>query len=202
MLCWFLLYNEVNQLYVYVYPLSLGPPEHVLKSCTEFKCSKAIAVKVQFNSMVFCWLVIVAKSCQQSQEGIENVDFFLQMFATRWKVMKTFSQVPTPWIAVSVFAQGVSGTERGWLMKPSQLCQRSGQLKGYGSLPALNLPHTHRVASPCGQSFPVAHTKGSQRGWEWFQEHSTLGDPKIWRNLFYLLIVYFTFSSQEVSDCV
>ena len=25
-LCWFLLYNEVNQLYVYMYPLPLGPP--------------------------------------------------------------------------------------------------------------------------------------------------------------------------------
>ena len=26
MLCLFLLYNEVNQLYVYLYPLPLGPP--------------------------------------------------------------------------------------------------------------------------------------------------------------------------------
>jgi len=25
-LCWFLLYNKVNQLYVYIYPLLLGPP--------------------------------------------------------------------------------------------------------------------------------------------------------------------------------
>ena len=28
MLCQFLLYNEVNQLYVYLYPLPLGPPSH------------------------------------------------------------------------------------------------------------------------------------------------------------------------------
>ena len=28
MLSWFLLYNEVNQLYVYIYPLPLGPPSH------------------------------------------------------------------------------------------------------------------------------------------------------------------------------
>ena len=26
MLCWFLLYNEVNQSYVYIYPLPLGLP--------------------------------------------------------------------------------------------------------------------------------------------------------------------------------
>ena len=28
MFCYFLLYNEVNQLYVYLYPLLLGPPSH------------------------------------------------------------------------------------------------------------------------------------------------------------------------------
>ena len=29
MLCWFLLYKEVNQLYVYIYPLPHGPPSHL-----------------------------------------------------------------------------------------------------------------------------------------------------------------------------
>ena len=28
MLCWFLLYTEVNQLYVYIYPFPLGSPSH------------------------------------------------------------------------------------------------------------------------------------------------------------------------------
>ena len=28
MLCQFLLYNEANQLYVYIYPISLEPPSH------------------------------------------------------------------------------------------------------------------------------------------------------------------------------
>ena len=28
MLCWFLLYNNMNQLYVYIYPLPLEPPSH------------------------------------------------------------------------------------------------------------------------------------------------------------------------------
>ena len=30
MLCYFLLYSEVNQLYVYIYPLPLGPPSHCI----------------------------------------------------------------------------------------------------------------------------------------------------------------------------
>ena len=28
MLCWFLTYNKVNQLYVHIYPLPLKPPTH------------------------------------------------------------------------------------------------------------------------------------------------------------------------------
>ena len=53
MLCWFLLYNSVKQLYVHVYPLPLGPPSHppscpsgpsqsaVLSLCAESLCCAA-----------------------------------------------------------------------------------------------------------------------------------------------------------------
>ena len=60
MLCWFLLYNNLNQPYVYIYSLPLGPPSHL----TPLGCQRALdwapCVTQQFPTsyLFFTWSCI------------------------------------------------------------------------------------------------------------------------------------------------
>ena len=58
MLCQFLMYNEVNQLYVYIYPLPLGPPSYPCRSSQSTRlsslCYTAASHQLFVVHMVLC----------------------------------------------------------------------------------------------------------------------------------------------------
>ena len=67
MLCYFLLYNNINQLYVYIYPLALGPPSHFLLIPPQMSSQCYTAA---FTSYLFyTWSVLAQRITWREEPG-------------------------------------------------------------------------------------------------------------------------------------
>lgn len=139
------------------------------------------------------WCSVVAKAPQESQESDENVHFFLQGFASCLPVIKTF------FIGANAFDCMFLLLLRALVQarKDEKGCRMSKETRvSFVSSPGgwRVTVHTqlcsHCGASPCGQSLPEPHTKGSPQDWEWLQEHNTPGEPRF-GGTYYLFIIYF-----------
>ena len=62
MMCWFLLYSEVSQLYVYIYPFPLGPPLPSSPLPASYRDQVELSVLYSsFPLAIYMWSILISQ---------------------------------------------------------------------------------------------------------------------------------------------
>lgn len=147
--------------------------------------------------MVFWWLVIVAKLAREPGRNWKCIFLFLCVWLQVWRCWRHFHRCQSLELRVFWFC-----LERWWHWRMAN--KMVSFVSSLGSWRD-RVPSSSEPASSLASSLPVDTAPGaSHKGKPGSGSWSTIqfGEPKIWRNLFYLLMVYFPFSLSRVTDYV